>query len=51
MPKMDDLGNHPWKAEVTQGDPGVSQNVIDDWYADVYEPSFGGGDGSDVVEP
>ena len=49
--RLDDLGNHPWKAEVTQGDPGVSQNVIDDWYADVYEPVFAGGDGGDVVEP
>ncbi|MCL2221959.1 MAG: phage tail protein [Oscillospiraceae bacterium] len=49
--RLDDVGNHPWKAEVTQGDPGVSQSVIDDWYADVYEPVFAGGDGSGVVEP
>ena len=38
--RLDGVGNHPWKAEVTQGDPGVTQTVIDDWYADVYEPEF-----------
>jgi phi13 family phage major tail protein len=40
--RLDDNGEHPWKAEVTQGDPGVTQSVIDDWYANVYEPVFDG---------
>jgi len=31
--RLDGVGNHPWKAEVTQGDPGVSQNIIEDWYS------------------
>jgi phi13 family phage major tail protein len=38
--KLDGMGKHPWKAEVTQGDPGVSDGTISDWYAQVYEPSF-----------
>jgi phi13 family phage major tail protein len=38
--KLDGMGKHPWKAEVTQGDPGVSETTITDWYAQVYEPSF-----------
>jgi phi13 family phage major tail protein len=43
--RLDDLGNHPWKAEVTQGDPGVDESVIENWYAEVYEPVFEGGEG------
>jgi phi13 family phage major tail protein len=45
--KLDTMGNHPWKAEVTQGDAGVSEDTISNWYAQVYEPVFaasGGGD-------
>ena len=38
--KLDAAGKHPWKAEVTQGDPGVSDNTITNWYAQVYEPVF-----------
>ena len=38
--KLDTSGKHPWKAEVTQGDPGVSDNIITNWYAQVYEPVF-----------
>jgi len=45
--KVDTMDKHPWKAEVTQGDPGVSEDTISNWYAQVYEPVFGsdGGDG------
>jgi phi13 family phage major tail protein len=32
--KLDAAGNHPWKAEVTQGDPGVDESVIEGWYAE-----------------
>ena len=47
--KTDTTGKHPWKAEVTEGDPGVAETVITDWYTQVYEPVFntesgGGGD-------
>jgi len=38
--KLDGLGKHPWKAEVTQGDAGVSEEVITNWYAKVYEPVY-----------
>ena len=38
--KLDDLGNHPWKAEATEGDAGVSASVITNWYSQVYEPVF-----------
>lgn len=40
--KLDALGKHPWKAEVTQGDPGVSEDTISNWYAEVYEPVYTG---------
>ena len=40
--RLDDLGNHPWKAEVTQGDPNVDESVIENWYTEVYEPVFVG---------
>ena len=45
--KVDTMDKHPWKAEVTQGDPGVSEDTISNWYAQVYEPVFGsdGGEG------
>ncbi len=40
--KSDGQGKHPWKAEVTEGDAGVSPVVISSWYTQVYEPSFAG---------
>ena len=43
--KPDAKDKRPWKAEVTQGDPGVSQGTIDGWYDAVYEPEY------DVTEP
>ena len=36
--REDALGKHPWKTEVTEGTEGVSQEVIDNWYTEVYEP-------------
>jgi len=38
--KLDGNGRHPWKAEVTEGDTGVSATVITGWYQQVYEPTF-----------
>ena len=38
--KPDSQGRHPWKAEVTEGDTGVDQNTIKDWYDEVYEPVY-----------
>ncbi len=38
--KTDSMGKHPWKAEVTQGDQGVSEDIISNWYAQVYEPVY-----------
>lgn len=35
--KVDAFGNHPWKAETTEG-TGVSDAVISNWYQSVYEP-------------
>ena len=37
--KADANGKHAWKAEVTEGDPGVAA-VIAAWFTQVYEPSF-----------
>lgn len=36
--KADAFGKHPWKAEVTEGNTGVTASVIADWYKQVYEP-------------
>lgn len=36
--REDAFGKHPWKAEVTEGTEGVSKEVIDNWYTEVYEP-------------
>jgi phi13 family phage major tail protein len=44
--KLDGNGKHPWKAEVTQGDPGVSENTISQWYTQVYEPVYTGNGGA-----
>ncbi len=38
--KVDTSGKHPWKAEVTEGDTGVSATIINDWYNSVYEPLY-----------
>ena len=38
--KADSSGNHPWKAEVTEGATGVSASVISGWYDSVYEPTY-----------
>jgi phi13 family phage major tail protein len=40
--RVDILGKHPWKAEVTEGDPNVSDATISGWYAQVYEPQYTG---------
>lgn len=38
--KADAKGNHPWKAEATEGSEGVTAGTIANWYKEVYEPSF-----------
>lgn len=38
--KVDGLGKHPWKAEVSEDNAGVSAAVIADWYKSVYEPNY-----------
>lgn len=38
--KPDGKGKHPWKVEVTEGDTGVQNTVIDSWYETIYEPAF-----------
>lgn len=38
--KVDAANKHPWKAEVTEGDTGVSAETISGWYGAVYEPTF-----------
>ena len=38
--KPDTNGNHPWKAEVTEGETGVSDATITAWYTAVYEPVY-----------
>lgn len=40
--KVDDQDKHPWKAEVTEGDTGVSSATIDGWFDEVYEPDCSG---------
>ena len=40
--RPDAQGNHPWKAEVTEGATGVKPNVIAEWFSAVYEPIFAG---------
>jgi len=37
--KPDASGKHPWKSEVTEGDPGVAA-VIAAWFTQVYEPQY-----------
>ena len=38
--KVDGKGKHPWKAEVTEGDPTVTATTISNWYKEVYEPAY-----------
>ena len=38
--KLDAQGKHPWKAEATEGDPGVTPAVLAAWFTTVYEPSY-----------
>ena len=38
--KLDGENKHPWKAEVTEGDNGVSDSTISSWFTSVYEPDF-----------
>ena len=38
--KVDDNGNHPWKAEVNEDDMGVETLTINGWFTEVYEPEF-----------
>ena len=45
--KPDGQGKHPWKAEVSEDDPGVSPETITGWYTEVYEPVFAVGGGGE----
>lgn len=45
--KPDGQGKHPWKAEVSEDEPGVSPETITGWYTEVYEPVFAVGGGSE----
>lgn len=38
--KLDGENKHPWKAEVTEGDTGVSASTVTSWFTSVYEPDF-----------
>ena len=38
--KLDGLGKHPWKAEVTEGSAGVSTATVTGWFGQVYEPVY-----------
>lgn len=38
--KLDGENKHPWKAEVTEGDNGVANATITNWFTSVYEPNF-----------
>lgn len=38
--KVDGNNNHPWKAEVTEGENNVSNDTITNWYKNVYEPTY-----------
>lgn len=38
--KVDENNNHPWKAEVTEGENNVSNDTITNWYKNVYEPAY-----------
>ena len=38
--KLDGLGNHAWKAEVSEDDTGVIAATVAGWFTEVYEPAF-----------
>lgn len=38
--KVDDKGNHPWKAEVTDDGTTGMASTINGWYTSVYEPEY-----------
>jgi len=38
--KLDAENKHPWKAEVTEGDNGVSSTTLTGWFTSVYEPNY-----------
>lgn len=38
--RPDAQGKHPWKAEVSEDDTGISIETITNWYQTVYEPTF-----------
>ncbi|MGN0477724.1 MAG: major tail protein [Ruminococcus sp.] len=38
--KPDGKNNHPWKAEVTEGENNASNDTITNWYKNVYEPTY-----------
>jgi len=40
--KVDANDQHPWKAQVKDGDPGVASGTISGWFAGVYEPGQSG---------
>lgn len=41
--KLDENSNHPWKAEVTEGETGVDATTVSGWFSSVYEPEFSEG--------
>ena len=43
--KIDENGKHPWKAEVTEND--TNKTIVDDWYNNVYEPTYTTEEGGD----
>ncbi len=45
--KLDGMNKHPWKAEATEGDAGVVEGTISNWYAQVYEPVYTGSAGGE----
>ena len=38
--KLDAMSKHPRKAEVTEGNAGVSNATITGWFGQVYEPVY-----------
>jgi phi13 family phage major tail protein len=45
--KADSRGKHPWKAEVTEGNAGVSSATVTGWFGQVYEPVYSGQGGGE----
>lgn len=41
--KPDENSNHPWKAEVTEGEISVDATTVSGWFSSVYEPEFSEG--------